>query len=63
MSSPRKDARWQLAKNMVGVHGWDYENFDYRTWQAVLDAAELILQAKPEMIPLLAEDFNDPDYD
>ncbi len=57
MSSDMKDARWQLAISMVSVYGWGYDDFDYRTWQSVLDAAQAILDHFPAMVPLLSEDF------
>lgn len=59
MSSARKEARWQLAWEMIaGAHlAWD--KLTYQAKQAILDAAETIIeQTDPVIIQRYADRWN-----
>ncbi len=62
MSSPRKDARWQLATAMAkeaGLDGYSYVN-DYRTWESMLSAADRLIETElsAEKVAVLARRWN-----
>lgn len=58
MSSARKDARWQLVWEMVPHLVWD--KLTYQERQAILDAAETILEhTDPVIIQEYADSWNE----
>lgn len=57
MSSDRKDARWGLANRYAAISGLTYDDFTYPQWQALLDAAQCVLDVDPHQVLGWAKEF------